>query len=86
MATHESLLKDLLELHDLSKKNLAHDYEAVRRIRREQDAKWEEVRIMLYGQPEIDNKPRTESQKVQWDKRSKAVAATRTGKKVEKVA
>lgn len=80
MATAESLLRDLLELHDLGKKNLANDYEAVRKIRREQDAKWEEARVLLFGEQPVDNKPKTPQEKARWDKRAEAAAAVRKGK------
>lgn len=80
MSTHESLLRDLLELHDLGKRNLAHDYDAVRKLRREQDAKWEEARVLLYGEQPQDNKPKTPAEAARWEKRAEAVAAKRRGR------
>jgi hypothetical protein len=77
MASAESLLRDLLGLHDLGKKNLTNDYEAVRKIRREQDSKWEEARVLLNGEPAIDNKPRTAGEAERWNKRAAAVAQSR---------
>lgn len=82
MTTAESLLKDLLELHDLGKKNLAHDYEAVRKIRRESDAKWEEARVLLYGEQPVDNKPKTPQEAERWGKRAEAAAVRRRGMKL----
>lgn len=79
MTTHESLLRDLLELHDLGKKNLAHDYDAVRKIRRESDAKWEEARVLLYGEQPVDNKPKP-SEAARWEKRAEAAAVKRRGR------
>lgn len=86
MSTAESLLKDLLELHDLGKKNLAHDYDAVRKIRRESDAKWEEARVLLYGEQPVDNKPKTQQEAERWDKRSQAAAAVRRGRSTKPAA
>lgn len=73
----ESLLRDLLELHDLSRRNLANDYDAIRKIRRESDAKWEQARTLLYGEKPADAKPKSPAEAERWNKRAQAAAARR---------
>lgn len=73
----EALLRDLLELHDLQKRNLANDYDAIRKIRRESDAKWDQARVLLYGEKLADAKPKSPAEAERWNKRAQSAAARR---------
>jgi hypothetical protein len=52
------LLSRMLEVHDMQQKNVANDYESVRRIRKQSNTLFEEVRAFLSrGEVQVPTAP-----------------------------
>lgn len=76
----EAALRALVDLKDIEARinKSGANYEDVRAHRRENDAAWKRARELIYGPPEVDNKPLNKQEADRWAKRAKASAASRS--------
>ena len=78
------MLKTLLELHDIEQRigGVGKDtkYDEVRKLRRESGKAWDAARVLVYGPPEVDAKPRNPAEAARWAARAKAAAESRNEK------
>lgn len=80
---HSALLKELVDMHDLEQRLApmggGAPYADVRKVRREAEGLWRRARVAIYGEPEVDNKPRSKAEGERWKRNEERVAARRAG-------